>query len=146
MNIRSAIRSSLGLLQKRDRRLLGIATGLQMATSLLDLGGVLLFGLVGVLVVSAAGESPPPSAVTSAADALGLGELSAEQLAGLVGLIAAAFLLAKSAISIVLIRRILRFLAGRSALVSARLTGQFLARSLLVVEARPSQLTAYALD
>ncbi len=145
MNIRSAIRSSLGLLQKRDRRLLGIATGLQMATSLLDLGGVLLFGLVGVLVVSAAGESPPPSAVTSAADALGLGELSAEQLAGLVGLIAAAFLLAKSAISIVLIRRILRFLAGRSALVSARLTGQFLARSLLVVEARPSQLTAYAL-
>ena len=38
----------------RERRTYWAAVGLQMATSLLDLAGVLLFGMVGVIAASAA--------------------------------------------------------------------------------------------
>lgn len=145
MTVREAVRRALDLLTNRDRRLLAISMMIQMATSALDLVGVLLIGLVGALAVTTVQSQPPPAAVTSISDMLGLDELSSQQLVGLLALGAAVILLAKSIASSILTRRVLMFLANRQALVSARLTTALLSQPLTFVQQRPSQETAYAL-
>ena len=116
-----------------------------MSTSLLDLIGVLLIGLVGALSVTAVQSQPPPSAVTAFADFLGLSGLSSQTLVVVLAASAAVVLLTKSIVSSFLTRRVLVFLANRQALVSARLTRELLSRPLTFIQSRSSQKTAYAL-
>ena len=116
-----------------------------MATSLLDLAGVLLIGLVGALSVTTIQSQPPPAVVSSVAEYLGLGDISSQDLvlvlAGAAGLV----LLTKSLVSSLLTRRVLVFLANRQALVSARLSRALLQQPLTFVQMRSSQETSYAL-
>ncbi len=144
--VREAIKAALGLLTAPDRRRYRLVVVAQMLTSFLDLAGVLLVGLVGVLAAASIQGTPPPDAVLAAADRLGLGDLPPEALAGIVAATAAAFLLTKSVVSAVLMRRVFRFLGNRQAAVSTRLTAQLLAQPLLAIERRASQETAYALS
>jgi len=116
-----------------------------MTTSLLDLAGVFLLGLVGALAVTTVQSQPPPSIVRQIADAVGLGDLSSQGLVIALASIAAALLLIKSVVSSVLNRRIFMFLANRQALVSARLTKALLSRPLVEVQATSSQETSFAL-
>jgi ABC-type multidrug transport system fused ATPase/permease subunit len=116
-----------------------------MATSFLDLLGVLLIGLVGALSVTTVQSQPPPPAVDSLTSTLGIGDLSAQALVGVFAIAAAAVLLTKSIVSSILTRRVLSFLANRQALVSARLSKELLSRPLTFVQARSSQETAFAL-
>jgi ABC-type multidrug transport system fused ATPase/permease subunit len=145
MKISQAIRQSLRLLNARDRRLLAVSTGMQMSTSFLDLAGVLLLGLVASVAVTVVQSQPPPPMVSSVFTRFGIEDLSSQQMVIYLGVAAALVLLAKSVISTLLIRRILRFLANRQALVSARLTAELLARPLQEVQRRSTQETAYAL-
>jgi ABC-type multidrug transport system fused ATPase/permease subunit len=142
---RQAIRASLGLLNQRDRRLLGVSIAIQMATSLLDLVGVLLLGLVAALAVTVVQSQPPPAAVTSVVDRLGLQDLSGQQLIVALAGTAAVVLLTKSVVSSYLTRRVFIFLANRQALVSARLASELLARPVTFLQKRSSQETAFAL-
>jgi ABC-type multidrug transport system fused ATPase/permease subunit len=116
-----------------------------MVTSLLDLAGVILLGLVGALSVSVIQSAPVPSGVETLASFLGLGNLSGQQLVVAFGAAAAALLLVKSLVSSYLVRRVLQFLANRQALLSARLTSALLARPITEIQARSSQTTAYAI-
>lgn len=143
--MRQAIRAALELLSRRDRRLLIAATAIQMATSLLDLVGVLLLGLVGALAVTTVQSQPPPTIVETVADTVGLGGLSDQALVGVLAGAAAIILLSKSVISSLLTRRLFLFLANRQAIVSARLTRALLAQPLTFLQRRTSQETAYAL-
>ena len=145
MSVRQAIKSALGLLNRRDRRLLSLSIAIQMATSLLDLVGVLLIGLVGALAVTVVQSQPPPATVSSTADILGLGGLDGKQLIVALAGAAAVVLLTKSVVSSYLTRRVFIFLANRQALVSARLTKALLSRPLTFLQRRSSQMTAYAL-
>jgi ABC-type multidrug transport system fused ATPase/permease subunit len=145
MTVREAIRASLRLLSSRDRRLLGAAVAVQMATSLLDLVGVLLLGAVGALAISTVEGDRPPSMVARVVSMLGLEGLSSGALIGLFAGFAAVLLLAKSVISPLLMARVLNFLSRREALVSARLAKELLSRPLTFVQKRSSQETAAAL-
>lgn len=145
MTVRSAVSSALGLLSRRDRRLLGFSIAIQMATALLDLVGVLLIGLVGALAVTTVQSEPPPEAVINVAGLLGLGSVSDQQLVVIFAGAAAVVLLTKSLVSSFLTRRVLIFLANRQALVSARLTRELLSRPLTFVQKRSTQETAFAL-
>ena len=145
MKVRDAILSALGLLSRRDRRLLGVSVAIQMSTAFLDLVGVLLLGLVGALAVTVVQSQPAPTAVTSLAGFLGLGDLSGQQLVVLFSASAAVILLSKSVISSYLTRRVFIFLANRQALVSARLTKELLSRPLTFLQKRSSQETSFAL-
>jgi ABC-type multidrug transport system fused ATPase/permease subunit len=144
-SIRDSVRSALRLLSRRDRRLLGAAIAIQMATSLLDLIGVVLMGLVAALAVTVVQSQPPPLLVERVTDLLGLNGRSAQELVVIFGLAAAFVLLLKSVVSSYLLRRVLRFLANRQALISARLTSELMSRPLTEIQERPSQETAYAL-
>jgi ABC-type multidrug transport system fused ATPase/permease subunit len=145
MTMREAVRASLRLLNQRDRRLLAAAIVAQMTTSLLDLFGVLLLGMVGVLAVSAVDGSSPPQVVVKIVSTLGAGRLSHGALVALFSGLAATLLLTKTAVSPILMGRVMRFLARREAIVSARLTKDLLSRPLTFVQQRSSQETAAAL-
>ena len=145
MTVRQAIRASLALLNGRDRRLLGISIAIQMATSMLDLAGVLLLGLVGALAVTVVQSEPVPATVAGVADFIGLGDLDGQELMVVLAACAAAVLLTKSVASSYLTRRVFVFLANRAALVSARLTRALLSLPLTFLQRRSSQETAFAL-
>lgn len=139
------MRQSLGLLSSRDRRLLAASIGLQMATSVLDLLGVLLIGVVGALAITAVQSQPPPSGVQSVQDILGLQDVSDQSLVLLISAAAALLLLFRSITNAWLTRRILRFLANRQALVSARLATSLLSMPITFLQNRSTQETGYAL-
>lgn len=145
MTVREAIRRSFALLSERDRRLFALSVVIQMATSFLDLVGVLLIGLIGALAVTTIQSQPPSPPVEGVANAIGLGGLTSQQLITVFALSAAFILLTKSLVSSYLTRRVLRFLANRQALVSARLSRALLSQPLTFVQRRSSQETAFAL-
>ena len=139
------IRESLSLLGKRDRRSLVLITIAQMLTGFLDLIGVLLIGLVSVLSVSAVSDVAMPSQVQSVIDLMGLQDVDPVTLSAWFIGIAGLVLILKSALSAILARITLRFLANRQATISARLTASLLARPLLEIQATASQDVAFAL-
>ncbi len=145
MTVRQAIRASLSLLSKRDRRLLSLITVAQMSTAFLDLLGILLIGLVTALSLSIMSSIPQPAIVQSALDTLGLNRADPVTVALALAGIGGFLLIAKSVLNMVLTKRILRFLANRQALVSGRLAAGLLSRPLLQVQQRSSQETVYTL-
>ena len=145
MKVRQAVTESLRLLDRRDRKRLFLVTTIQMATSLLDLIGVLLLGIVGALAVTTIQDQSPPPAVEQTIQSLGLEGLSADRLLAALAISAAAVLLAKSIFSSILLRRVFLFLASRQAVVTGRLTQALLAQPLTFVQRRSSQETAYSL-
>lgn len=116
-----------------------------MMTALLDFLGVVLVGSAGALTLALVAKQSAPPFVTSLAAGLGLGGLDANVLAATFAAMAAAFLVAKSIVSPLLLARVFRFLARREAMVSARLTRELLARPLNFVQQRSTQETARAL-
>ncbi len=141
----SSVKDSLALLTRPDRRKLGIVTGIQMLSSLLDAAGVALFGIVAAMATSSVSGTPLPSMVTSI---LGSTDDSPDELlnrAIRLAIIAGFLLIAKSVVNVLLTRRVLRFLAYRQAVVSGQLAATLLARPLLQVQRRESQETAFAL-
>jgi len=145
LSVRQAVKASLQLLSRRDRRILIVVTFAQMATSLLDLAGVLLIGIVAALSVSVVAGGTPPAIVETVVGWLGLGNVSTITAASVLAISAAFLLIFKSAASVILTRRILKFLANRQAMVSGRLASGLLSRPLIQVQQRSSQQTAYAL-
>ncbi len=145
MTVTAVVRASLRLLGRRDRRLLALAAAIQMATSLLDLVGVVLLGMVGSLAVSASSGQPPPAPIAKALSHLGLTGLSTGALIAGLASTAAVLLLTKSVLSPLLIARSMRFLARREATVSTGLADDLFARPLTFIQQRSSQQTAVAL-
>jgi ABC-type multidrug transport system fused ATPase/permease subunit len=145
VKVREAVTNSLRLLSVRDRRLLIGAIVIQMSTSALDLVGVVLIGLVGAISITTIQSQPPPQIVEDVATRLGLDDLEPTQLVVAFSVAAAIVLLGKSLVSSLLTRRLLKFLANRQALVSARLSSALLERPLTFVQQRSSQETAFAL-
>lgn len=145
MTVSKSVRASLGLLNQRDRRLIGLYVAVQLVTSVLDLIGVALIGVVGALSMATVGGQPPPKRVMEIVSSLGGGGITDTARITVFAGVAAALLLAKSVISPLLTARALRFLARREALVSGRLTRELLSRPLTFVQERSSQETAGAL-
>ncbi len=145
LSVRQAVKASLQLLSRRDRRVLIFATIAQMATSFLDLIGVLLIGVVAALSISVVAGGAPPTTVETVVGWIGLGNVSTITAASVLAISAAVLLILKSAVTVVLTRRVLKFLAIRQARVSGRLASSLLSRPLLQVQQRSSQQTAFAL-
>ena len=145
MNVREAIRASLKLLTSRDRRRLALITIAQMLTSILDLVGILLLGLVTALSLSVMSSAPQPAIVGSTLEFLGLSNSDPVTVALALAAVAGFLLILKSILNLLLTRRILRFLANRQALVSGRLAAGLLSRPLLQVQQQSSQQTVYTL-
>ena len=140
----ASIKSALSLLDRRSKRILLVLVVIQVLVASLDLLGVLLFGVVAALSASAvAGETS--QTLTQVLGWVGLTETDEVLLAIVLAAVAGLVFIVKSVLTFLLVRRSLRFLANRQAMVSSRLVEHLLSRPLLFVQRNSSQQNAYAL-
>lgn len=139
------VTESLELLPSQDRRKLILVTVAQMSTSFLDIIGVALIGLTTAFAVALSTQSAIPNFLQDVIIQLGLETLPITTIVITFASFAAIALTLKSVVSFELNRRVMRFLANRTATSSARLTAELLNRPLLEIQKRSSQQTAYAL-
>jgi ABC-type multidrug transport system fused ATPase/permease subunit len=140
----SSIKSALSLLDHRSRRILLVLVVVQILIAGLDLLGVLLFGLVAALSASAI-SGQQSVFVIQVLDLAGLSEIDEIFIAVVLASVAGLIFIMKSVLSFLLVRRSLKFLANRQAMVSSRLAELLLSRPLLEVQRNSSQNNAYAL-
>ena len=140
-----ALHAALDVLSPRDRRRYWMAVALQFLLALMDLAGVLLLGVVGALLASAAGGSAVPAPVAGVLEGVGLGGAPTTTAALALAAVAAVLLIAKSALALVIQSRLLRFLGHRAGAVGGELARGFLALPMLQARRHPSQVTAFAL-
>ena len=136
------LRRSLGLLSRRDQRILLVLVAFQFCLALLDLFAIAALGIVTSLAAaSATGQSP--TFLPFLADSLGSPPRSEAVLLVAVG--AGVVLVVRSGLSFWGTRRAFRFLANRQAMVASKLANELLSRPLLQVQRRSSQENAQAL-
>jgi ABC-type multidrug transport system fused ATPase/permease subunit len=133
------------MLTRRERRTYWAALGLQMATSLLDLAGVLLFGMVGVIAASAAQGVAIPDAVQVVLSWFGGEDVSATTASLVLAGIAALLLVLKTIASLWILRWVTRFLTTSSTRVAAQMCADFYALPIVHVNRFDSQWSAFAL-
>ena len=144
-SIGPSIRKAVHLLPPGKRRLLLLATGIQVSLGVLDLIGIALIALVAAVAVSGIGVTGLPDWADSVLNAVGLGGLTVSQLSVIIALSAVMVLVLKTLMSALMFRRITRFLANRQADVSVRLARAFLRRPLLDVQRWTTPEAIYAL-
>jgi ATP-binding cassette, subfamily B, bacterial PglK len=145
MPIFQAFKRSLEILNKHDHRKLYVAMGTQIFIGFFDTLGVLLIGVITLCATATAQGHEFPSAVKTVIDLLGLGNLPSNQLLGVLGGCAVIMFVVRSVAAPLLLRRILRFLTGRSAEISGQITQKFFNLSLKEVHWETSQRIAFAL-
>ncbi len=116
--VSSQVRRSLAMLTPRERRTYWAAVGLQMATSLLDLAGVLLFGMVGVIAASAAQGVAIPDSIQVVLSWFGVADVPATTASLVLAGIAALLLILKTIASLWILRWVTKFLTMSSTRVS----------------------------
>jgi ABC-type multidrug transport system fused ATPase/permease subunit len=139
------VRRSLAMLSRTERRTYWSAVGLQMATSLLDLAGVLLFGMVGVIAASATQGLAIPNSIQVVLSWFGGADLSATTASLVLAGIAALLLIIKTIASLWILRWVLKFLTTASTRVSAQMCADFYALPIVHVNRFASQWSAFAL-
>jgi ATP-binding cassette, subfamily B, bacterial PglK len=135
---------SIQLLSPSDQKKLLFVSMIQISLNLLDLLGVLAIGILGAISVTNLQSSPPGDQVTFALRVLQIENLDFQNQAIILGSSAVGLLVGRTIVSIIFTRRILFFLSRRGAEISAKLVSQLLSQPLLVVQARTTQETLYA--
>jgi ABC-type branched-subunit amino acid transport system ATPase component len=141
---KGTLKRSLKLISRSDRRKVLTVTAVQVFMSLIDLLGVAVIGILGALAVSGVQSKSPGNRVQSALSVLQIENRTFQEQAAILGFLATALLISRTLISIFFTRRILFFLSRRSAVISSDLVSKLLAQPILVVQARSTQETLYA--
>lgn len=142
---RSTVIRSFRVFNLRDQKRITLMTLGQVSLSLLDLFGVVIFGILGALTVTGVQSQNPSSRVASALKILHLSDISFQSQVAVLALIATLFLLIRTLLSILFTRRSLHFLSSKSASISSTLAKQLLGQTLLTVQSRSSQQTLFSL-
>ena len=141
----STIARSVQVLPKSDRPKIVLVVVFQVGLGFLDLVGVAAIGVLGALAVTGVQSIQPGNRVSGVLDTLGLSNLSFQNQIVILGLSAAAILVSRTVLSIVITRRIFFFLSRRGAIISSDLVSKLLSQSLLKVQERTTQDTLYSL-
>ena len=145
MSLSESFRLSYSLLAKTEKRKYKLVVVAQTLTSLLDLCGVLLIGVVTALGFSAMSGTNPPVLVTSFINDFGLSAVPVVNLTLILAIFASLILIIKSFLNVAITRKAFRFLASRQAAIATRLSSQLFSQPLGFTQKRTSQETAYAL-
>ena len=145
MPIFAAFKRSIDLLGKKYHRKLYAAMAAQIFIAFFDTLGVLLIGVITLSATATAQGNELPSTLQSVVKFVGLGGLETNQLLGILGAFAVILFVARSIVAPLLLKRILKFLTGRSAEISGETTERFFSQSLKEVHWESSQTIAFAL-
>jgi len=141
----SQFRKSLSVLPASDRRKIYLVVLLQMSMGLLDLLGVALIGILGALTVTGVQSGNSGSRIDSLLKLIHLENLTFQQQAAILGILACIFLVAKTIFSIVFNRKILYFLSRRGAIISTQLISRVLSLPLLRINNLSTQSYVFAI-
>jgi ATP-binding cassette, subfamily B, bacterial PglK len=140
----NGIRRTINVLSKSDQYKIFIVVVIQIFMGLLDLLGVLAIGLLGALSVTGIQSGRPGDRVSQVLDLLRISNLTFQDQAIVISLIAVTLLVGRTVLSIFFTRRILFFLSRRGAKLSAELISKLLSQPLLKVQQRTTQETVFA--
>lgn len=132
------------VLSRTDQKKVVAVAILQIFMGALDLLGVVAIGLLGALSVTGLQSHEPGDRVSSALRILHISESTFQTQAIILGAGAMMLLVGRTVLSIFFTRRILFFLSRRGAKISSNLISRLLSQPLLVVQARTTQETLYA--
>lgn len=141
---KSTVGRSMRVLSKADQRKVELVAILQICMSALDLLGVLAIGLLGALSVTGLQSHNPGDRVSAALRVLHLSHSTFQTQALVLAVSAMVLLIGRTVLSIFFTRRVLLFLSRRGAKISSNLIARLLSQPLLVVQARTTQETLYA--
>lgn len=140
----STITRSFWVLDKSDRKKLYFVTCVQIATSLLDLLGVIAIGLLGAIALASNQVVAQDARLESILSFLNLSELEFQLQVGILGSAGVFLLVGRTLFSVFFTRRILFFLSRRGAKISADTISRLLSQSLLVIQSRTTQEMLYS--
>jgi ABC-type multidrug transport system fused ATPase/permease subunit len=140
----STVIRSMRVLPPTDRSKVIAVVLLQVGLGFLDLVGVAAIGVLGALAVTGVQSLQPGTRVANVLQFLGLSNLDFQNQIAVLGLAAAAILVLRTVLSIVVTKKIFYFLSHRGASISSNLISRLLSQSLLQVQARSTQDTVYA--
>ena len=133
------------MLSRRDRFLLIIVTLITIFLAVLDLFGVLLIGVVGSLSLSGLSTGQSGDRVSKVLNLLQVEKLDFESQVVVIGLIAATLLVAKTVLSLLLVRKTMFFMARRAAVMSSNLIMRYFTIPVSKINKRSAQTSIYAL-
>jgi len=136
-------RASL-VLNLRDRKKVALIILVQIFLGIFDLVGVAVFGVMGSLAVSGVQSQSPNSRIETFLRTLGISELSFQNQAAILAVIATSFLMMKTLLTVLITKRTMLFLSRRGAAISSDLVARLLSRSLLFIQKRTTQQTLFA--
>lgn len=135
----------LTLLSRRDRILLIAVISVTLLLAILDLLGVLLIGVIGSLSITGISTGQMGDRVSRVIQFLTLDKFELESQVIAIGLIAATLLIAKTLLSLVLVRKTLFFMARRAAAMSSDLVKRYFTIPVSSINRRSAQNSIYAL-
>jgi ABC-type multidrug transport system fused ATPase/permease subunit len=131
------------VIDRADRRKLVLATMIQISMGILDLLGVLAFGLMGALSVSGIQGQSSSGRVNEALALLQLTDKSFQFQVSCISVFAITALTGRTVISIIFTRKILIFLSRRGAQITSNLFAKLLSETLITIQRSSSQETLY---
>ena len=130
----SLFRKIIEILPKNDKKKIWLVIVLQIGLNFLDLIGIGLIGVLGALAVSGVESGKPGNRVSAALKILGLAGKSLQTQVTILGICAAFLLIFRTAISIWLSKKTLRFISRRSAYISSELIRSLFSKNILEIQ------------
>lgn len=135
---------SIRILSSSDQKKVIAVAAIQISMAVLDLLGVIAIGLLGALSVTGLQSQAPGDRVSAALRFLHISNATFQTQALVIAVAAVVLLVGRTILSIFFTRRVLFFLSRRGANISATLISRLLSQPLLVVQARTTQETLFA--
>jgi ABC-type multidrug transport system fused ATPase/permease subunit len=136
---------SLSVLTKVDQKKFKLILLIQACLGFLDLFGVAVLGVVGSLAIRGVQSAPAGDRVSQVLEWLNILNFSLQSQVAILGIIAVLVLVLKTIASVILTRRILRFLSRKSFETSADLVKRVFLIPELGIKARTSHELQYAI-
>ena len=144
-NSNSPIFRAIKLLSRSDRRKFVLLIFIQAFSSVLDMIGVALMGVISALTISGFQAKQPGTKILKLLDFLNLQNISIQSQAAILAVIAATILISKTLFSIYVTKRTVYFLSLRGAQLSSELISKLFSSPLLTVKSKSMNEMIYSL-
>jgi ABC-type multidrug transport system fused ATPase/permease subunit len=138
-----AVKAAASLLPKGDKRKILTVSSVQVALSFLDLLGVALIGVIGALSVTGIRGIEIGDRTATVLRFLQLENIGFYNQIVALAILAVSLLISRTVLSMYFTKRYLRFLATRSALISATLFSKLISQNILLVQKKNTQETLF---
>jgi ABC-type multidrug transport system fused ATPase/permease subunit len=141
----SVVRKCIDVLQTKDKIKVLVVVILQIFLAFLDLLAVATVGVLGALAVTGIQSRSPGDRTSTVLEYVHLENQTLQEQVGILGAVTVILLIARTIASVILTRRILKFLSNKGAEISSKLISSVVMSDLLTVQQRTIQEYAYAL-